>query len=252
MKVLVQALTAVVMALSIQPSYCKDCSCEPEHPQTSICNADFAFIGYIDNVASGGTKDSPGETVYDVEVQFWLKGNIGQPGDNVELITPNDPALCGLTGDAELKRRKYIFTGKISGNKKVILQCRDFVKEIHNLSQQQWIFLLRGRYLQNCKCEIENDKIKSAPKRGCTIPDNVNVQCLFDTSYIMDDSGEVIIAINHSFQEENDGEITIPLNEQKVDSVDYAEQTISHDKEQYLFVNELKNLKSLFHDQLGK
>ncbi|CAC5382459.1 unnamed protein product [Mytilus coruscus] len=68
----------------------------------------------------------------------------------------------------------------------------------------------------------------------------------------MDDSGEVIIAINHSFQEENDGEITIPLNEQKVDSVDYAEQTISHDKEQYLFVNELKNLKSLFHDQLGE
>ncbi|CAG2195664.1 unnamed protein product [Mytilus edulis] len=59
----------------------------------------------------------------------------------------------------------------------------------------------------------------------------------------MDDSGEVIIAINHSFQEENDGEITIPLNEQKVDSVDYAEQTISHDKEQNLFMNELRNLK---------
>ncbi|CAC5418498.1 unnamed protein product [Mytilus coruscus] len=68
----------------------------------------------------------------------------------------------------------------------------------------------------------------------------------------MDDSGEVIIAINHSFQEENDGEITIPLDEQKVDSVDCARQTISHDKEQYLFVNELKNLKSLFHDQLGE
>ncbi|CAG2250341.1 unnamed protein product [Mytilus edulis] len=68
----------------------------------------------------------------------------------------------------------------------------------------------------------------------------------------MDDSGEVIIAINHSFQEENDGEITIPLNEQKVDSVDYAEQTISHDKEQNLFMNELRNLKSLFHNQLGE
>ncbi|CAC5420369.1 unnamed protein product [Mytilus coruscus] len=59
----------------------------------------------------------------------------------------------------------------------------------------------------------------------------------------MGDSGEVIIAINHSFQEENCGEITIPLNEQKVDSVDYAEQTISHDKEQNIFVNELRNLK---------
>ncbi|CAG2223534.1 unnamed protein product [Mytilus edulis] len=68
----------------------------------------------------------------------------------------------------------------------------------------------------------------------------------------MDDSGEVIIAINHSFQEENDGEITIPLNEQKVDSVDYAEQTISHDKEQNLFMNELRNLKSLFHNQFGE
>ncbi|CAC5397989.1 unnamed protein product [Mytilus coruscus] len=68
----------------------------------------------------------------------------------------------------------------------------------------------------------------------------------------MDDSGEVIIAINHSFQEENDGEITIPLDEQKFDSVDYADQTISHDKEQYLFVNELKNLKSLFNDHLGE
>ncbi|CAG2210470.1 unnamed protein product [Mytilus edulis] len=52
--------------------------------------------------------------------------------------------------------------------------------------------------------------------------------------------------------EENDGEITIPLNEQKVDSVDYAEQTISHDKEQNLFMNELRNLKSLFHNQLGE
>ncbi|CAG2250324.1 unnamed protein product [Mytilus edulis] len=68
----------------------------------------------------------------------------------------------------------------------------------------------------------------------------------------MDDSREVIIDVNHSFQEENDGEITIPLNEQKVDSVDYAEQTISHDKEQNLFMNELRNLKSLFHNQLGE
>ncbi|CAC5407734.1 unnamed protein product [Mytilus coruscus] len=68
----------------------------------------------------------------------------------------------------------------------------------------------------------------------------------------MDDSGEVIIAINHSFQEENDGEITIPLDEQKVDSVDSTRQIISHDKEQYLFVNEFKNFKSLFHDQLGE
>ncbi|VDI46852.1 Hypothetical predicted protein [Mytilus galloprovincialis] len=67
-----------------------------------------------------------------------------------------------------------------------------------------------------------------------------------------DDSGEVIIDVNHSFQEENDGEITIPLNEQKVDSVDYAEQTISHDKEQNLFMNELRNLKSLFHNQFGE
>ncbi|CAG2240185.1 unnamed protein product [Mytilus edulis] len=68
----------------------------------------------------------------------------------------------------------------------------------------------------------------------------------------MDESGEVIIDVNHSFQEENDGEITIPLNEQKVDSVDYAKQTISHDKEQNLFMNELRNLKSLFHNQLGE
>ncbi|CAG2210150.1 unnamed protein product [Mytilus edulis] len=68
----------------------------------------------------------------------------------------------------------------------------------------------------------------------------------------MDDSREVIIDVNHSFQEENDGEITIPLNEQKVDSVDYAEQTISHDKEQNLFMNELRNLKSLFHNQFGE
>ncbi|CAG2223001.1 unnamed protein product [Mytilus edulis] len=54
------------------------------------------------------------------------------------------------------------------------------------------------------------------------------------------------------FKAGNDGEIIIPLNEQKVDSVDYAEQTISHDKEQNLFMNELRNLKSLFHNQLGE
>ncbi|VDI57529.1 Hypothetical predicted protein [Mytilus galloprovincialis] len=44
----------------------------------------------------------------------------------------------------------------------------------------------------------------------------------------------------------------LPLNEQKVDSVDYAGQTIIHDKEQNLFMNELRNLISLFHNQLGE
>lgn len=55
---------------------------------------------------------------------LFIQGNIGQPGDKVQLITPI-PEECGLSGDALFKEfREYIFTGKLDEGMQIILTSK--------------------------------------------------------------------------------------------------------------------------------
>ncbi len=96
----VACITAAVLLLPIHPA--RACSCAPGDPRDSFARADGAFIGtFLEKHLAeppdpNGGFSSGDDTIYSFRLDEEYKGELGEPGDIVEVHSAFSGASCGL------------------------------------------------------------------------------------------------------------------------------------------------------------
>ncbi|XP_055699688.1 tissue inhibitor of metalloproteinase [Phlebotomus papatasi] len=132
--------------LALLPTSTEACSCAPEHPQTQICNAEFAIIA---RVLGRYIRYANKQVVYKLQVWKTYKAKDREPQDlKVRRIVTSSmsDSSCGVN----LKPGK---TYAIAARRSHINIC-DFVKEYKKLT----VVERRGiamAYKKGCSCEIQ-------------------------------------------------------------------------------------------------
>ncbi|HEX2196795.1 MAG TPA: hypothetical protein VHJ76_07700 [Actinomycetota bacterium] len=92
----VLSIVAVLVVLPVQPA--KACSCAYGDPRDTFQRADGAFVGTFveSHPVEPNPTSSDADTVYTFVLDEEHKGELGEPGDLVEVHAPLSGASCGL------------------------------------------------------------------------------------------------------------------------------------------------------------
>ncbi|HEX2294024.1 MAG TPA: hypothetical protein VHN37_01810 [Actinomycetota bacterium] len=92
----VLAFVCVLVVLPVQPA--KACSCAHGDPRDMFARSDGAFVGtFLESHPVDPTPtSSDADTVYTFLLDEEYKGELGEPGDTVEVHAPLSGASCGL------------------------------------------------------------------------------------------------------------------------------------------------------------
>lgn len=96
-------VVCVAVALAVLPlQAAKACSCGPLDPRDAFESSDGAFVGTFiesrlaDPPGPGEPFSSGADTIYSFTLDEEYKGELGEPGDVVEVHSPYSGASCGL------------------------------------------------------------------------------------------------------------------------------------------------------------
>nr|AYC07538.1 metalloproteinase inhibitor [Hemiscorpius lepturus] len=123
------------------------CSCMNSHPQEHYCSADFVAVVQVKR-ARKNTINSV--TAYHIRTRRIFKANhkVEAALKHGLLWSSSKANSCGL----RLKRRKYLVTGHVTGEKPWVSLC-NFVREWSTLTKKQRKGF-RRLYGQGCRCKV--------------------------------------------------------------------------------------------------
>ena len=91
----VLSVACVLVVVPVQPA--KACSCAIGDPRDMFADADGAFVGtFVESHPVEDPSSSAADTVYTFLLDEEHKGELGEPGDTVEVHAPLSGASCGI------------------------------------------------------------------------------------------------------------------------------------------------------------
>lgn len=130
---------------------CKPCTCPYKHPQTALCEADWALLGTVQASLNITGDDGRPKHQYDLFIIKVIKDKTSKLKDKsvTAVITPLDDCAINIEKDS-----RAIFTGSFDGLGSATMTKCNWHEDYSNVPKCQRRSLFRKFYERNCGCIV--------------------------------------------------------------------------------------------------